>query len=164
MKREHIIGGIAGVVVATAVFIGLGAMPSITSALAFGPPAEMRTGPRTGAEYGRPGPDHSPMTVVAETIGITEEELFTALQDGQTIAEVAEANDVALEDVVAAAVVSHQERLQTAVDNGRLTEEEMQERLDTMTENLTTRFQEEAPACGPSHSGRPMPPRGPWGN
>lgn len=68
------------------------------------------------------------LEAMAEAIGIEVEELRTALQDGQTPAEVAEENGVSREDLVAAVVEGINTHLDEAVEAGRLTEAEADER------------------------------------
>ena len=56
------------------------------------------------------------LAVAAEAIGITEDELRTALEDGQSIAQVAEANGVDVQTVIDAMVAAATERLEAAID------------------------------------------------
>jgi polyhydroxyalkanoate synthesis regulator phasin len=65
-----------------------------------------------------------PIEIAAETIGIEADELLSAIRDGDTIADVARAHDVAVWEVVQAIVSSMQERLDQAVEDGRITQEE----------------------------------------
>jgi hypothetical protein len=91
-----------------------------------------------GGEYRRP--HRGPRQVIgtaAEVIGIEPADLVAALQDGQTIADVAAANGSSGDAVVAAIVANADEKLQEAVDNGRITAEEKAEKLAQMTERLT---------------------------
>lgn len=74
---------------------------------------------------GRHGP---PLDALAEAIGIDAEELRTALEDGQTPAEVAEANGVSRAELVDAIVADMNEHLDQAVEDGHLTEAEAEER------------------------------------
>ncbi len=69
-------------------------------------------------EAGRPGGHHGgeQLSVAAEAIGISEDDLRAALQDGQSIAQVAEANDVDVQSVIDAMVTSATERLEAAID------------------------------------------------
>jgi hypothetical protein len=72
-----------------------------------------------GDEAGRPGfarHGGEQLSVAAEAIGITEDELRAALEDGQSIAQVAEANDVDVQTVIDAMVAAATERLETAID------------------------------------------------
>ena len=56
------------------------------------------------------------LSVAADAIGITEAELRTALEGGQSIAQVAEANGVDVQKVIDAMVAAGTERLQSAID------------------------------------------------
>jgi hypothetical protein len=69
-----------------------------------------------------------PIEVAAETIGIEPSELLTEVRDGATIAEVAEANGVDPQAVVDAIGAQQRERLDQAVEDGVLTQEEADER------------------------------------
>lgn len=62
-----------------------------------------------------------PLAVAADTIGIDATALLSALRDGDTIADVARAHDVAVSEVVDAIVSSMEERLDAAVQDGRIT-------------------------------------------
>jgi hypothetical protein len=62
--------------------------------------------------------------VAAATIGIDTGELLSTMRDRDTIADVARAHDVAVWEVVEAIVSSMQERLDQAVEDGRITQEE----------------------------------------
>jgi uncharacterized protein (DUF433 family) len=113
-------------------------------------------------ESGEPGPGgpRGPRgahgDVVAEALGMTVEELHEALKDGQTIAELAEAKGVALEDIADAVVAAQTERLQQAVENGRLTQEEADERIAQMEENILEHLESGEPGPGgPRDSGGP---------
>lgn len=88
----------------------------------------------------------------AGLIGIDVEDLRTALQDGQTLADVAEANGVDPQTIIDAKVDQKAERLATAVADGNLTEEEAAEKLANATERITTRVNEGRPD-------RPAPPQ-----
>lgn len=55
------------------------------------------------------------LAAAAEAIGITADELRTALQDGQSIAQVAEAEGVDLQTVIDALVANGTERLEEAI-------------------------------------------------
>jgi hypothetical protein len=73
---------------------------------------------------GAPGLD-----AMAEAIGIDVEDLHAALEDGQTPAEVAEANGVSRADLVDAVVADITDHIQQAVEDGQLTQDEADERL-----------------------------------
>lgn len=74
---------------------------------------------------------------VAEALGLSPTELFTELHEGKSVAEVAEAQDVALEDLrdalEEARVEARKQATEEAVEQGRLPEDQaewMQEGLD----------------------------------
>jgi hypothetical protein len=94
-----------------------------------------------GGFHGRgPGLD-----AVADAIGITEDELRTALQDGSTIAEVAAANDVDVQTVIDALVADATAHIDEEVAEGDLTEEEAAERKANLVERITARVNGERP-------------------
>lgn len=80
-------------------------------------------------------------SIVAETIGITIEDLRAEFQDGNSVADVAEANGVDPETVAEALIGALEERLDTAVENGRLTEEQAAERLERRSERIAERLE-----------------------
>ena len=79
--------------------------------------------------------------LLAETLGMPVADLLAATNAGQTIAQIAEAQGVALADVAAAMVAPRAAQLAQAVEAGTLTREQADEMLATMTahmlENLT---------------------------
>jgi hypothetical protein len=103
---------------------------------------------------GGPGGPHGGrgegLEATAEAIGITADELRTALMDGQSIAQVAEANDVDVQTVIDALVARADERLDEAVENGRLTEAQASERAAELEERITAHVNGERPAGGPA--------------
>lgn len=96
-----------------------------------------------------PGMDFS---VAAETLGMTEDELRTALEaDGTTLARIAEDQGVEEDALVGALVTAGQERIAEAVADGRLTQDEADERLADLEAQITERI--EAPL--PDRPGHP---------
>ncbi|SHG19098.1 hypothetical protein [Geodermatophilus nigrescens] len=83
-----------------------------------------------GGRGGHGGPGFGAgLSVAAETLGLSEDELRTALEaDDASLATVAADQGVAVEDLTAALVQAAQERLDEAVADGRLTQEEADER------------------------------------
>jgi hypothetical protein len=73
----------------------------------------------------------------AEALGITEDELRAALEDGQSIAEVAEANGVDVQAVIDALVDEVETHLDEEVAEGDLTQAEADEKLANTTERIT---------------------------
>ena len=79
------------------------------------------------------------LETAAEAIGIEEDALRESLESGQSIADVATANDVDPQTVVDAMVASATERLSQKVEDGRLTQEEADERLAEKSERISDR-------------------------
>ncbi|MFA9565557.1 MAG: hypothetical protein ACERLM_12745 [Acidimicrobiales bacterium] len=79
------------------------------------------------------------LDAAAEAIGVEVDDLRSALDDGQSIADVATANDVDPDTVVDAMVASADEHLAEKVEAGRLTQEEADERLAEKTERINDR-------------------------
>ena len=75
----------------------------------------------------------------AEAIGIDEADLRTQLEEGATIAEVAEANGVAVDTVIDAMVDAKAERLADKVEAGRITQDEADEKLAGIEDRTTHR-------------------------
>ena len=63
---------------------------------------------------------HAGLDLAAATIGISESELVEAVRDGQSVAEVAEANGVEAETVIEALVAEINARVDEAVASGNL--------------------------------------------
>ncbi|MCU6709819.1 hypothetical protein M6D81_14080 [Paenibacillus sp. J5C_2022] len=76
------------------------------------------------------------MDGVAEALGMTHEELRTSLRDGKTIASLAEEKGVDLEMIVEAHISKIEAKLQEAVEAGKLTEEDMQQKLEGAREHV----------------------------
>ncbi len=80
-------------------------------------------------------------TILAEALGMTTEELYAALSDGQTIAEVAAAQGVSVDDLVDALIAPRIEQLEQAVADGYLTQEQVDLMIAQMTENMAYRLE-----------------------
>ena len=90
--------------------------------------------PRRGGFMSRAEGD--PLSAATEALDMTVEDLRTQLQDGKTIAELAEAKGVDTQPIVDACVATISERLDRAVENGRLTEKQ----AEWMLEQTRTRI------------------------
>lgn len=122
-------------------------------------------GGRLGWGWG-PGPGldvaGEALDAVAEALGLTEEELRTALrEDGATLARIAEERGVAVADVVDALVEAAQERIADAVDDGRLAQDEADDLLADLEDRIAERVDEELPARGPGAGWGPGHPGDP---
>jgi uncharacterized protein (DUF433 family) len=78
-----------------------------------------------------------PIEVAAETIGVESSELLAEIRDGATIAEVAEEHGVEPSAVIEAIVADERDRLDQAVENGVLTQEEADEHVADLEERVT---------------------------
>lgn len=118
----------------------MGATGNYTGTLPFGP----------GAPGGMMGPGHGTMsgymmaaggmheqvwTAIAEKLGMSYDELVAAVQNGQTIQQLAEAKGVSLDDLKQVALDAKKAALAELVKQGVLTQEQadwMLERMDSM--------------------------------
>ncbi|MCE1253235.1 MAG: hypothetical protein LWX83_06750 [Anaerolineae bacterium] len=78
--------------------------------------------------------------IVAEKLGLTEVELFKAVKNGSSVAQLAEQKGIDLDEVVQAVLNKHAESLQKAVDAGKLSQAQMDQRLETLKQQLISRF------------------------
>ncbi len=100
------------------------------------------------------------LSVAAETLGLSEDELLTALEaDGATLASVAGDQGVPVGDLVAALVAEARERITTAVEDGRISQERADEVLADLEARVTEAV-ESADVDGAPWNGR----WGPWGD
>lgn len=97
-------------------------------------------GPGRGLRVGR--------ETAAEALGMTVAELRTALRDGQTLAEVAEAQGVEVQTLIDALVAEVKEHLDEHVADGDMTQEEADEKLAEATERITDRVNNGGPLRG----------------
>lgn len=77
------------------------------------------------------------LDAVADALGVTEDELHTALQDGQSIADVAAAEGVDVQTVIDALVADATAHLDQEVAEGDLTEEEATARKADLEARIT---------------------------
>ncbi|HEX5940546.1 MAG TPA: hypothetical protein VFZ12_09310, partial [Dehalococcoidia bacterium] len=82
-----------------------------------------RSGFHHGFAFGR----LAPFEGVAELLGLTTEELRAAIEDGQSLAEVAESAGISLDELTAEVLANVRESLDEAVANGGLTQERADE-------------------------------------
>jgi hypothetical protein len=79
--------------------------------------------------------------LLAEALGLTPQEVSDALAEGQTVAEIADAQGVSLKAVVAALIAPRAELLTQAVSEGRITQEQADWMLEEMTEHMTEQLE-----------------------
>lgn len=94
-----------------------------------------------------------PFAVAAEAIGIPHGDLLYAIREGSTIAEVAEAEGVETRVVIDALVASMQERLDTAVQDGFISQELADELSAGLQERATNIVNGDYPAFPGFHRG-----------
>ena len=74
---------------------------------------------------------------IAEILGVTDDELKTALADGKSIADVAAEQGVEVQEVIDAIVTATTERVNAAVEAGRIDQDRADEILDNAEERAT---------------------------
>lgn len=97
------------------------------------------------------------LDAAAEALGMTSDELRSALQDGSTLAEVAEASGVDVQTVIDALVAEATAHLDEALADGRIDEERAAALEEDLVERITDRVNNGQPERG-RHGG--MPPAG----
>ncbi len=104
---------------------------------------------------------HVGLATAAETLGLTEDELRTQLQDGASLADVAAAQGVDVQVLIDALVAEAQAHLDEEVAEGDLDQAQADELAATLTEGITARVNGEASAFGgPGFGGPGMGGRG----
>ena len=93
-----------------------------------------------GLSFGMRG--FSLVDATAEATGLTVDEVITALQEGQTFAEIAQAQGVEPQAIVDAFLADRQAALEQTVADGRLTQEQADQMLAEMTEHVSERLNE----------------------
>jgi membrane peptidoglycan carboxypeptidase len=94
------------------------------------------------------------LDTAAEALGMTDAELRAELRDGQTIAQVAEAQGVDVQVVIDALLAEVEEHLAEKVASGDRTQEEADEMLERATERITDLVNNGRPERGERGEGR----------
>jgi hypothetical protein len=84
-------------------------------------------------------------STLPDLLGVDATELRTQLRAGGTVAELAEANGVAVDDLISTLVAEATERLEAAVTDGKITQEQADTALTEMTQHVTDMVNGEAP-------------------
>lgn len=90
---------------------------------------------------GMKGSGNSLIAVAAEKLDMTIPELHEALEDGRTIADLAQEKGVELQDIADAWLAERAEILSQAVADGRITQEQADEMLEHMGEEVLEHLQ-----------------------
>lgn len=103
-------------------------------------------GPRhRGGGMGLGGPGVG-LDAAAEALGLTTDELFDALRDGDSLTDIAEAQGVEVDTLVASLVAAAEERITAAVEDGRLTQEQADELISGLEERIAEHVEDGIPA------------------
>ena len=94
------------------------------------------------------GPESSLVAVAAQVLGMDQADLVAELQTGLTIADVATANSVDLQDIVDAYLAPRADTLAQAVEAGRITQDQADAMLAEMAAEISANLQEPWEAQG----------------
>lgn len=97
----------------------------------------MGTGDCMGGRFGDRTPVRNVLNAVLDATGLSITEVRDAMQAGDTLADVLSANDVNVDTFVAGLLSDAEARLATAVENGRITQEQADERLAIISDRIT---------------------------
>jgi hypothetical protein len=100
-------------------------------------------------ERGRGGKGGAGLEIAAQSLGMSADELQTALKGGQTLAQVAESKGVNVQVVIDALIASATNHINEKVASGELTQAEADEKLANVTERVTERVNNPRPEGGP---------------
>jgi hypothetical protein len=104
--------------------------------------------PVRGDGFGRGGHKGFGLDVAADTLGLTVDELTAELRSGQTLADMASAQGVSVDDLVAAIVAEATADIQAKVDAGELDADRAAEITSSLTERVTAMVNGEMPVRG----------------
>jgi len=113
-------------------------------------------GPHRGPFGGHRGPGDligEGLDTVATTLGITTAEVRTALESGQTLADLAVSKGKTAQDVIDAIVADAKTHLDTAVTDGKITQAQADKLLTELTPRVTDLVNNGFPAIGPDLGG-----------
>lgn len=101
---------------------------------------------------GRGGPGRVSLAVAAEALGVSEADLHAALHDGQSMADVAEAQGVAVQTVVDALIADATARIDEKLAAGDITQQQADELKAALPERIATIVNRDGPPH-PGHGG-----------
>lgn len=88
------------------------------------------------------------LDAVTQLLGLTTEEIQAQLQDGKTLVEIAATVGVTEDALVDVIIVAHQERIQSMVTAGVLTQEQADSRLQWMEQQIRVRVNQQYIGAG----------------
>lgn len=101
------------------------------------------------AEHAKGGKGGPGMDVAAQALGMMADELHTALDGGQTLAQVASDKGVNVQVVIDALVASATNHINEEVTSGEITQAEADQKLADLTQRVTDRVNNPRPEGGP---------------
>lgn len=110
---------------------------------------ESGEGPLFGGRHGSRGGCGMQIEQVAEFLGLTSEEVIAAKQEGQSLAQIAEANGVSSDELAAFLLSQIEERVADALAEGKID----QARADEVLENAPERIDQKINRTGTSGEG-----------
>jgi len=119
---------------------------TITQAQADAVIAALKANKPEHGERGKGGPG---LEVAAQALGMTADELHTALDGGQTLAQVASDKGVNVQVVVDALVASATNHINEEVTSGEITQAEADQKLADLSQRVTDRVNNPRPEGGP---------------
>jgi hypothetical protein len=121
---------------AVATLVAMVALVAVGTGAAFAQGPTAGAGPVFGGSWGMGsgigGSQNSLVAIAAQVLGMEQTALVAELNNGKTIAQVAQAKNIPTDQIVSAAIQSHRQTLQAAVTAGRLTQAQADEALATM--------------------------------
>lgn len=100
-------------------------------------------------ERGRGGKGGAGLEVAAQALGMTADDLHTALDGGQTLAQVASDKGVNVQVVVDALVASATNHINEEVTSGEITQAQADQKLAELSQRVTDRVNNPRPEGGP---------------
>ena len=159
IKKVMLAGAIAATLAGAGLVGALVANTSISFAEEATPDDGGPPGPRDGGGPGHGGPGHglggpAALDVAAEALGITEDELRTELEAGESVTSVAEAQGIDIQSVIDALVADATTRIQAEIDAGDLDADVGAERIADLPDRMAAFVaQEGLPEHGPRGPG-----------
>ncbi len=88
------------------------------------------------------------LEAAATALGVSQDDLRTAVQGGQSLADVAKDKNVSVDTLVSALVAAEKTRIAKEVTDGKLTQAQADERLSDLTTRITERVNSTRPSRG----------------
>lgn len=101
-----------------------------------------------GARHAGPGFRGGIAESLSDVLGLSTEEIRTELAAGSSLAQIAESQGVEVQAVIDAIVTERQERLDAAVEGGRITEEQAAERAEALAGRVADMVERSRPLDG----------------